>query len=322
MKNKKRILVTGGVGFIGYHLAKSLVSRGYKVDIIDNLARGEIDSSFKELLNNKNIKFYKRDLTYDLKLKFLDYEYIFHLAAIVGVDNVINNPYKVLCLNTITLINVVNFAKKQKKLKRFFFISTSEVYSGALNNNLIKFPTNEKTILSLNDLSNRRGTYMLSKIYGEAISNFSGLPFTIFRPHNVFGERMGMSHVIPELTKKILNKKQKLFVNNSNHSRAFCYIGDAIKMIILSMNTKKTIGKTYNLGDPRNEIKIIDLAKNILKICKINKKIVKIKSNNNSPRRRLPSLKKYLADINFKFSSSYSKNLETTVNWYRKKLIS
>ena len=53
-------------------------------------------------------------IPYDLKLKFLDYEYIFHLAAIVGVDNVLNNPYKVLCLNTITLINVVNFAKKQK----------------------------------------------------------------------------------------------------------------------------------------------------------------------------------------------------------------
>ena len=65
----------------------------------------------------------------------------------------------------------------------------------------------------------------------------------IFRPHNVFGERMGMSHVIPELTKKILNKKQKLFVNNSNHSRAFCYIDDAIKMIILSMNTKKQLVK-------------------------------------------------------------------------------
>ena len=97
--------------------------------------------------------------------------------------------------------------QKNKKLKRFF-ISTSEVYSGALNNNLIKFPTNEKTILSLNDLSNRRGTYMLSKIYGEAISNFSKLPFTIFRPHNVLAKEWECPDVIPELTKKFLIKNK------------------------------------------------------------------------------------------------------------------
>ena len=68
----------------------------------------------------------------------------FHLAAIVGVDNVLNNPYKVLCLNTITLINVVNFAKKQKKLKRFFLFQPARYVIGALNNNLIKFQLMKK----------------------------------------------------------------------------------------------------------------------------------------------------------------------------------
>ena len=106
---------------------------------------------------------------------------------------------------------------------------------------------------------------MLSKIYGEAMCHFSSIPFTILRPHNIFGERMGMSHVIPELTKKAKNHKKVFSVNNGNHKRAFCYIDDAINMILKIMNTQKTVGKTYNIGDPRFEIKIIKLAKKSLK---------------------------------------------------------
>lgn len=322
MKASQKILITGGVGFIGYHLTKKLIKDGFKIDIIDNLSRGKHDKYFKFLLRDNNVNFYNHDLSKIPEIKYNRYLFIFHLAAIVGVKNVIEKPYDVLEKNIRLLTNSISLAKKQKKLKRFFFFSTSEIYAGSLNNKIIKFPTNENNILSLNNLSNKRSTYMLSKIYGEALCHFSNLPYTIFRPHNIFGERMGMSHVIPELTKKSLRKKDtSLEVHNSNDSRCFCFIDDALQIIIKSMYSKKTLGKTYNLGDSRKEIKIYDLAKKILKILNINKKIKNKIIDNSSPKRRVPSMNKLFNDINFKLKSSFERNLKSTVLWYKDYLI-
>jgi nucleoside-diphosphate-sugar epimerase len=320
MKSKKKVLITGGAGFIGFHLSKKLLSEGFKVDLIDNLSRGKKDLELNKLLKSKNAKFKNVDLSQSINLKNKNYDYIFHLAAIVGVKNVIENPSNVLKKNIKLLMNLLEFSSKQKSIKRFFFLSTSEVYAGSLKNKLLKFPTNEKNILSLENLGNKRSTYMLSKIYGEALCHFSGVPFTILRPHNIFGERMGMSHVIPELTMKILKKDKNLTVYNYNHKRAFCYIDDAIEMIIKIMYSKKTLDRTYNLGDPRKEISISELAKKIIKILKKNKKIKFKKLNNFSPTRRLPSMRSLSRDINLKFKSSFDFNLLKTVEWYKKNI--
>ena len=159
---------------------------------------------------------------------------------------------------------------------------------------------------------------MLSKIYGEAVTHFSDLPYTILRPHNIFGPRMGMSHVIPEILKKILSKKKFIKVQNPKHTRAFCYIDDAVEMIVKIMNTKKTINKTYNLGDPRKEIQINTLVKKILKIIKSNKKLILVRENSQkSPHRRVPNMQKLFSHINFKLKSSFDRSLSNTIQWYK-----
>ena len=168
-------------------------------------------------------------------------------------------------------MNVLNFSLNQKKIKRFIFLSTSEVYAGSLRNRMLNFPTSENSTLSLENLKNERGTYMLSKIYGEALCHFYKIPYTILRPHNIYGERMGMSHVIPELTFKSLKMGKSLTVHNFNHKRAFCYVDDATEMILKIMKSKKTINKVYNLGDQRLEITMLELAKKILKLLNIKK---------------------------------------------------
>ena len=215
---------------------------------------------------------------------------------------------------------MIKFAKEQKKLKKLFFTSTSEIYSGSFKHKLIKFPTKENSILSLNNMNSARGTYMLSKIYCEALCHFSNIPFIILRPHNIFGERMGMSHVIPELIKKIHKSKKNLKLNNSNHKRSFCYIGDAVSMMILLMKNSKAVNRTYNLGDPNNEISILNLAKKLIKFSKSNKKIIKINHENFSVQRRLPDIKKILEDTRFKKKSNFDINLRKTYDWYEKNL--
>ncbi len=143
-----------------------------------------------------------------------DYDYVFHLAAIIGVSNVLKRPYAVLGDNVTMLLSLLSFAKRQTKLKRFVFASTSEVYAGLLENFTLPIPTPESVALGLPDLRHPRTSYMLSKIYGEALCHQSGLPFTLVRPHNFYGPRMGLSHVVPELPEARLRREGRRFAGS------------------------------------------------------------------------------------------------------------
>jgi UDP-glucose 4-epimerase len=316
---RTNILITGGAGFIGYYLAKRLEKKDFYIDLVDDLSRGKIDKDFKSLIKKKNITFYNIDIN-SKKFSFFKkkkYDYIFHFAAIVGVKNVVKEPYKVLMKNTSLLESILNICKAQKSLKRLVFLSSSEVYAGTLSKYGLKFPTKEETPLTCNDFNDPRSTYMISKIYGEVMCYHSKVPFTIIRPHNIYGPRMGYAHVIPELLRKSSQTKNKhLKVYSPQHKRTFCYIDDAITMIINLSKSTKSKNKVFNIGVDKNEIKIIDLARLILDTLKSNLKILPMPITQGSPRRRCPSIKKYRKiDKNIKFTSLKT-GLKNTADWY------
>ena len=260
----EKILLTGGAGFIGAHLARRLLEEGYQVDLIDNFSRGIYDETIKNISSSNKLNFNEIDLLDKKQIANidLDYDIIFHLAAIVGVKNVLDKPYLVLKNNMDLLSNIIELATKQNKLSRLLFSSTSEVYSGTLKHYSLPLPTPEKVPLTVGDVSLPRTSYMLSKIYGEAMCHQSGLPFTIFRPHNIYGPRMGMAHVIPEQLKKahVAKKGQLIPVNSLSHTRSFCYIDDAVEMLFRIMNTELCEGKVLNLGSQKEEVTIKELA--------------------------------------------------------------
>tara|TARA_B100001964_G_C14180740_1_gene576102 strand:+ start:45 stop:1028 length:984 start_codon:yes stop_codon:yes gene_type:complete len=317
-----KVLITGGAGFIGYHLGKHL-KQFFKVDLLDNFSRGIKDSHLQDIIDD-NTKIIDMDLLNFNKLFTLnsEYTYIFHLAAIVGVKNVILSPYKVLQNNYLLTNNIIEFAKKQKKLKRFVFASTSEVYASTLKNFGIIFPTKEKTPLSCGDPKEIRNTYALSKIYGEASCFHSGLPITIVRPHNFYGPRMGLSHVIPELIKKIYSTEEdNIDIYSANHQRTFLYIDDAIKIISGLAQSDKTLGEIFNIGDQKREISIIDLSKIIIKILK--KDIIPnpLEDINDSPTRRCPSMEKTNKLINIQDTVSLELGIKKCYEWFIKNTI-
>ena len=114
MDKTKKILITGGAGFIGYHLAKTLALQNHEVTIIDDFSRGMRDKDFKELLKLKKIKFKKSNFEKTVQIKKKDFDFIFHLAAVVGVKNVIKQPMIVLEKNVKLLFSIINFAKNKK----------------------------------------------------------------------------------------------------------------------------------------------------------------------------------------------------------------
>ena len=315
-----KYLITGGAGFIGLKLAFKLSeNKNNKIYLIDNFSKNNKKKKTLSIIKKKNIKLIQLDLNNISKyLKIYNFDYIYHFAAILGVQKVIDNPYSTLSQNIFTTINLINFSKKQKKLKKICFTSTSEVYSNTLKKKLTKYPTPENVDFLISRKFNPRSSYLLSKVVGEYLMNFSKLNFVIFRPHNIFGPQMGFAHVIPQLTKKILMKKnKKIIIENSNHKRTFCYIDFAIELMFRISHNKKSSKKIFNIGSPEKEISIMHLAKKINQILNSKKKLVASNLQKvNSPEKRRPDMKKSL--VYTKSKHDFEKGLIETVLWYKK----
>ena len=321
----KKVLITGGAGFIGLHLANKLLDEGYQVQLLDNFSRGVKDSDLKKTLARDKINFTNINLLDKNSIETLDKDFgiIFHLAAIIGVVHVLQSPFNVLYDNIRMLVNMINFSQKQENLSRFFFASTSEVYAGTLKYFDLPIPTPEDNPLAITDLSNPRTSYMLSKIYGEALCQKSGIPFTIFRPHNIYGPRMGMAHVIPEIIKKVVESdNNNIDVYSVNHKRTFCYIKDAVRMLWLLTESKHTIGETYNIGNEDEEITMGDLAYKIIGLVGKEILISPKPATIGSPERRCPKMTKLSQAVSYKKKYPLKKGLRETFNWYKTKIFS
>lgn len=316
-----KVLITGGAGFLGFHLSRRLVSDGFQVDLVDNFTRGVMDVELEKLLTEKAASFQSVDCldSEAVGSLALDYDYIFNLAAIIGVEHVSRQPYRVLVDNLRIADNLIRLAQKQKRLKRFLYPSTSEVTAGSLEFFELAIPTPEDAPLAVTQLSRPRTSYMLSKINGESLCHYSELPFTIFRPHNIYGPRMGLGHVIPSQLKKAYFAKDgaEIEVASVEQTRSFCFIDDAIEQLLRMMLASSAEGETLNLGTEGPEMTIRETAQ----VCHAAVgRSVRIKSEPSppgSPARRAPDMSKTTALTGFESKVSLVEGVEKTFRWYR-----
>jgi UDP-glucose 4-epimerase len=317
----KRALITGGAGFIGFHLARRLAETGYEVDIVDNLARGAVDSDFSRLLEATSTRLYTVDLLEAGGLASLDrsYTHVVHLAAIVGVRNVVANPVPTLVDNVVIARNVLDWAQANPKLERFLFLSTSEVYGGAQAAGILPIPTPEDILLTLPRLEEARTSYALSKIAGEALCHYGGVPFTILRPHNVYGPRMGLDHVVPELLQRAHAAPEggTLEVYSVEHRRTFCFVDDAVEIIRLVLEEPNAAGKTLNLGAADPEVTMGELGERVARTVGKHLDVVALAPTPGSPARRRPDTAAARALTGFEPRVSLDDGLEQTYAWYR-----
>ncbi len=316
-----KVLLVGGAGFIGGWLASLLADKGHDVYIVDNFDRAVKDDFLTELTQTKKINLIQADVG-DLKsLKELpqDFDLIYHLAAMLGVENVRNRPFEVLSVNNSLLENAVLFAKEQKSLSRFVFFSTSEVYAGTLDAYSLAFPTPETTPLTVGSLDEPRTTYMLSKIYGEALTRFSGLPWTIVRPHNFYGPRMGLSHVVPQLLEKFWNSQDggTVDVYSTDHQRTFCYIEEAVNVVYELSTQQNGLQGTFNVGTQNPEVSMGELAEKLMALTERNVEINALPATPGSPTRRQPDTTAASLIAGNVKPISLDEGLRLTFDWYR-----
>jgi UDP-glucose 4-epimerase/UDP-glucuronate decarboxylase len=313
-----KILITGGAGFIGFHLAKYLAVSNSDVTICDNFFRGKMDSDLKNLVQKENIKFVKCDMTNKKDLDRLekDYDYVYHLAAINGTKYFYEIPHTVLRVNLVSLLNLLDWII-DTDCKRVMFLSSSEVYAGTPDKPI---PTPEDVMLTINDVKNPRNSYAGSKITGELLclnyARMEGLGITIIRPHNIYGPRMGFEHVIPELIMRILRKEDPFKIYGGDQTRAFCYIDDFVKGIELAAKSPKSKGEIFNIGNDREEISIVDLAKKMFKLFKFTPELKILEPPSGSVDRRCPNIDKAKRFLGYEPRIDLNYGLMKTYNWY------
>jgi len=240
--NGKRVLVTGGCGFIGSEVTKQLSNLGANITILDNLSSGK-EKYVNEIPNVKIQKGELRDNSI-IKSVISEKDFVINLAALPFIPDSYYYPKEFFEVNVNSTINLALEVSKEKRIKRFVHISSSEVYGSA---RYVPMDENHPTI--------PQSTYAVSKLAGERVvftmHKEHNIPAVIIRPFNSFGPNITQPYIIPEIISQILSGKNEITLGNLQSKRDFTFVTDTAKAIILSLVSEGAIGETINVGSQR-----------------------------------------------------------------------
>jgi UDP-glucose 4-epimerase len=256
-----RVFITGGAGFIGSHLCDALVERGDEVTILDNLSTGSHNniSHLKDRIGVTRGDIRDTGLVESL---VAETDLVLHMAAALGVDNILENPIESISTNFYGSEVVLNAALKFDK--RILIASTSEIYGKNTQQPLSE--TDDRVIGSPQKL---RWSYSDAKALEEATAHFlfltKKLKVTTIRFFNTVGPRQTGKYgmVIPRFVRAAIENKPIKIFGDGSQTRVFCHVSDSIRAILALANDSKTIGEVFNIGG-KGEISILDLAKIVI----------------------------------------------------------
>ena len=267
-----KYLITGGSGFIGSHLTSALIARGDSVIVLDDLSTGQAEN-LSSLSGNSNLEIVSGSILDSGLVESLvaKVDHVLHLAAAVGVFNIVNNPLKSLETNIGGTESVLTACAKYRK--PFLLTSSSEIYGKNTN-----VPLNEESDRIVGSPLKSRWSYSEAKAIDESLSYFqftqNDLPVRIVRLFNTVGPRQigqyGM--VVPRFVSAAISGETLSVYGDGKQSRSFCHIDDVIDALLLVIASPKAIGQVYNVGN-NYEISIADLAKKVIQVTKSSSKI-------------------------------------------------
>ena len=288
-------LITGGAGFIGSHLAEKIVLRGGQVTILDNFST----SSVKNLSQIKNMIKIVDGSILDKKLvakEISSCDFVIHLAAALGVLNIINKPLESLKTNVQGTATILECASNFNK--PVLIASTSEIYGKN-----IKIPLNEEDDRVIGHPLKSRWSYSEAKAIDESLAYFyyleNKLPIRIVRFFNTVGPRQVGAYgmVVPRFVSAAVNNKPLSVYGSGDQIRCFCHVTDAVNALLLVMDSDKAVGQVFNVGN-NFQISIMELAKKVIEITGSKSSIEKIAYEQAYPegfedmQRRVPDISK------------------------------
>ena len=313
----RRILLTGGAGFIGSHLAERLAPSN-DIVILDTLRRNALAPA--GLDKHPRVKVMVGDVTdpQAVRQAIEGCDAVVHLASIAGVDTVLKNPVLTMRVSMLGTINVLEAALAAGGIKRFIDFSTSEVFGR------YAFNVTEWDATTLGAVGEARWTYAVAKLATEHLAmNYwkqHGLPTCSIRPFNIYGPRQVGEGAVHHFIVRALRGEPIQVHNDGAQIRAWCYVDDIVDGILLALTREEAVGHAFNIGNPRSTLTIYALAKEILRLASSASRIEYVPWKQPDVELRIPNIDKARELLAYRPRIDLEEGLLRTVYWYRRQL--
>jgi UDP-glucose 4-epimerase len=313
----KRILITGGAGFIGTTLARRLVDRN-EIHAVDNLHRDALTHT--DLVDHANFTFHKGDIldTEPIRELARGATHVVHCAAIAGVDQVLESPVRTMRVDLIGTYNVLEATKATREtIERYVGFSTSEVFGTHA------FNVGEAHVTTIGSVGEARWTYAVAKLAAEhlarAYHDEFGLPIVSVRPFNVYGPGQIGGGAIRAFIETALEGNDLVVRGDGSQIRAWCYVDDMVEALLLLLEREEAVGETFNIGNARSTVTIYDLAQRIRRLTGSKVDIVFEPHRSPDVEIRIPNVDKARAVLGFEAGVDLDDGLARTIAWYRER---
>jgi UDP-glucose 4-epimerase len=313
----KRVLITGGAGFIGTTLARRLVDAN-EVVAYDNLHRDVLSGA--DLLDHANFTFIEGDVL-DAELlaeTARGATHVVHCAAIAGVDTVRESPVRTMRVNLIGTYNALEAAiATQDTVERFLDFSTSEVFGTHA------FHVSEGQVSTIGSVGETRWTYAVSKLAGEhmahAYHDELGLPTVTLHPFNVYGPGQIGGGAIRAFIEAALDGQDLVIHGDGSQIRAWCYVDDMVEACLRCLERPEAVGHSFNVGNPRSAVTIYDLASRIKRLTGCPGELVFRPLHYQDVELRIPNVEKARERLDWEPGVELDDGLARTIAWYRER---
>lgn len=310
----KRVLITGGAGFLGSHLCDRFIKEGYYVIAMDNLITGNL-KNIEHLFKHPNFEYHHHDVS---KFVFVpgDLHYILHFASPASPIDYLKMPIQTLKVGSLGTHNLLGLAKQ--KNARMLIASTSEVYGDPLVH-----PQNEEYWGNVNPIG-PRGVYDEAKRFQEAITmayhNFHGLETRIVRIFNTYGPRMRLDdgRALPAFMSQALRGEDITVFGDGSQTRSFCYVDDLVEGIYRLLLSDYAL--PVNIGNP-NEISLKEFAEEVQRLTGTNSQIIYQPLPQDDPKQRQPDISKAKNILNWEPKVDRAEGLKVTLKYFKQALL-
>lgn len=312
----KRIFITGGAGFIGTSLTQRFADDN-DIIVYDNLKRNAL--SYSGFADHDNVTLIEGDVldTERLQGAIESADIVIHLAAIAGVDAVVNNVIETLQVNIIGTSNVLE-AASQIPIELFIDFSTSEIYGP------YAYMVNEADVTRQGSVDEARWAYAVGKLAGEYFSHAYykalRLPVVTVRPFNIYGPRQVGGGAVKAFVLNVIRGEELTVHGDGSQIRAWCYIDDLVDCISLMLRKPSVAGLSFNIGDPRSIITVYNLAREVIRVSGTELKIKFQPIDYADVGIRSPNIDRARELLGFEPKVDLSEGIKRTLAWYRENL--